>query len=587
MKFLILGPIRVMDGCDEDALRGTKQRTVLATLLLAAGRVVSDEQLADRLWDCDPPTTASSQIYTYVSRLRKFFAGELVINRLTTGYQMSIEHLDCDHIEFDQLSRKGTAALRDKRFAEAASLLRKALALWRGPALCDATDRLIEIESPQLQEAQTNALEARIDADLAVGRHRQLTAELAGLVSTHLLRERFRAQLMTALYRCDRQADAVATYHEGRTLLAEELGVDPGPELMDTYQQLLTGALALPMAGAWAGVTPAMLPRDLADFVGNEVELADIAGRVQAKSSGPIVITGMPGIGKTALAVHAAHVHAAAFPNGHLFAELHSPTGQQRPIDQVLGGFLVALGIPPQILPTGLDLRIQLYRSLMATKRMLVVLDDAETLEQIQPLIPTSSTSAAIITSQTSGTAPAGSSIIIMDPLGRQQARDLLGTIVGERRLQAEPQAVSQVLDCCGGLPLALRIAGRRLTANPGWRVTDLARRLHPKHDRVDELRAGDMSLHQRLQRGYSRLGTSHQSVMRRLGQSTATGYGVDFGVDLAQILDDLAERGLLDAGSRVRMHELTYLWARSLSDATPKTSSPRRTVPQPLLGTR
>jgi DNA-binding SARP family transcriptional activator len=568
MKFRILGPIRVTDGCDEDALRGSKQRTVLATLLLADGRVVSDEQLADRLWDCNPPTTASAQIYTYVSRLRKFLAGELVISRLTTGYQMSVEQLDCDHVEFERLSRQGTTALRDKRFAEAASLLRQALALWRGPALCDATDRLIEIEGPQLEEARTTALEARIDADLAVGRHRQLTAELAGLVATHLLRERFRAQLMTALYRCDRQADAVATYHEGRTVLAEELGVDPGRELTETYQQLLTGALALPVAGAWSGVRPAMLPRDLADFAGHEMELAYIAGRVHAKSPGPVIITGMPGIGKTALAVHAAHVHAEGFPDGHLFAELHSPAGQQRPIDKVLGGFLVALGIPQEIMPAGLDQRIQLYRSLMATKRMLVVLDDAETLEQIQPLMPTSSTSAVIITSQCSGTAPAGSSMIILDPLTRQQARDMLGTIVDERRLQAEPQAVDQILDCCGGLPLALRISGSRLTANPGWRVTDLARRLHPKHDRVDELHAGDLNLRQRLQRGYSRLGTAHQSVVRRLGQSAATGYGAYVGVDLALILDDLAERDLLDAGPRLRMHELTYLWARSLSGA-------------------
>src|SRR5262249_46808199 len=159
-----------------------------------------------------------------------------------------------------------------RRYAEAGSLLRQALALWRGPALCDATDRLIEVEGPHLEEARTMALEARIDADLAVGRHRQLTPELSGLVSTHLLRERFRAQLMTALYRCDRQAEAVAAYHEGRTVLAEELGVDPGPELTETYQQLLTGALALPMAGAWSGVTPAMLPPDLPDFTGRQQE---------------------------------------------------------------------------------------------------------------------------------------------------------------------------------------------------------------------------------------------------------------------------------------------------------------------------
>lgn len=572
MKFGILGPIRVSNGCDEDALRGTKQRTVLATLLLAGGRVVSDEQLADRLWDCNPPTTASAQIYTYISRLRKLFDGELVIRRLTTGYQMSTDHLDCDHIEFEQLSREGTAALREKRYAEAASLLRRALALWRGPALYDATDRLIEVEGTRLQEARMTALEARIDADLALGRHRQLTAELTGLVAAHLLRERFRAQLMTALYRCDRQADAVATYHEGRTVLAEELGVDPGPELTETYQQLLTGALALPRAGAWSGVTPAMLPRDLADFVGREQELAYIADRLRAKSPAPIVITGMPGIGKTALAVHAAHAHAAAFPDGYLFAELHSPVGQQRRIEKVLGGFLIALGIPQQILPSGLDQRIQLYRSLMATKRMLIVLDDAETLEQVQPLMPTSSNSAAIITSHTPSTAPPGSSMMMLDPLTRQEACNLFGSIVGERRLQSEPQAVDQILDYCGGLPLALRIAGTRLTANPGWSITDLAQRLHPKHERVDELHAGDLSLRQRLHRGYSRLGTAHQSVVRRLGQSAATGYGVYVGLDLTRILDDLAERDLLDSGPRYRMHELTYLWARSLTEAAPET---------------
>jgi DNA-binding SARP family transcriptional activator len=573
MKLRILGPIRVTDGSDEDTLHGTKQRTVLATLLLANGRVVSDEQLADRLWDSNPPTTASAQIYTYVSRLRKFLAGELVISRLAAGYQMSMEDLDCDYLEFEQLSRNGVAALQDKRYAEAGSLLRQALALWRGPALCDATDRLIEVEGPRLEEARTMALEARIDADLAVGRHRQLTAELSGLVSTHLLRERFRAQLMTALYRCDRQAEAVAAYHEGRTVLAEELGVDPGPELTETYQQLLTGALALPMAGAWSGVTPAMLPPDLPDFTGREQELAYIAGRLHASSPTPIVITGMPGIGKSALAVHAAHAHAASFPDGSLFAELHSSVGQQYPVDKVLGEFLVALGIPAQILPTGLDQRIQLYRSLMAVKRMLIVLDDAETMEQVQPLMPTSTTSATIITSQTSGTAPAGSSVISLDPLTEQEARDLLGAIVGRQRLRSEPQAASKILDCCGGLPLALRIAGSRLVANPGWGLTDLARRLEPKHERVDELHAGDLSLRQRLQRGYSRLGTAHQSVVRRLGQSAATGHGAYVGVDVSLILDDLAERDLLDTEPRYRMHKLTYLWARSLGDAAPETS--------------
>ncbi len=567
MQFQILGPIRVVDGDAEDTLRGAKQRTVLATLLLSGGRVVSDEQLADRLWDGHPPTTANAQIYTYASRLRRLSDGELIVTRLTTGYQMGTHSLDCDHVEFDRLSRSGVAALRDDRFAEAASTLRRALSLWRGRALDDATARLIALERPRLEEARMIALEARIEADLALGRHRQLTAELAGLVAAHPLRERLRVQLMAALYRCDRQGEAIATYQEGRTLLAEELGVDPGPELSDAYQQLLTGALASPRAGVWAGVTPAMLPRDLIDFVGREAELASMASRLRAKSPDPIVITGMPGVGKTALAVQAGHAHAADYPDGQLFAELHSVADQPRRTSEVLGGFLIALGIPQHTLPNGLDERVQLYRSLLAKKRMLIVLDDAETPEQIEPFLPASGSSAAIITSQTPRVAPAGARMISLGPLDSLQARELLGAIAGERRLHAEPEATEQVLHCCGNLPLALRIAGTRLVANQGWQIADLARRLYPAHRRVAELHTGDLSLPQRLQRGYSRLDTAHQAVLRRLGQSEMTARDEYVTVDLTSVLDDLAERGLLNPGNEYHMHNLTYLWAHDLGN--------------------
>ncbi|WP_255948287.1 AfsR/SARP family transcriptional regulator [Streptomyces odontomachi] len=549
-------------------LHGAKQRTVLATLLLADGRVVSDEQLADRLWDEHPPATASAQIYTYVSRLRKLFGAAATITRVTTGYQMNVDRLACDHIQFDQLAQAGATALAEGHCADASSVLRRALALWRGPALDDATARLIAIEGPRLTEARMTALEARIEADLALGRHRQLTAELTGLVAEHPLRERLRVQLMTALYRCDRQADAVATYHEGRRLLADELGVDPGPELTETYQRLLTGALALPRPGAWAGVIPAMLPRDLAHFVGREAELASIDAGLRLKSPDPIVITGMPGIGKTALAVRAAHAHAAAFPDGHLFAELHTPADQPRRLDEVLGGFLVALGIPQQMLPSGLDLRVQLYRSLLATRRMLVVLDDVETPEQVLPFLPTGDSSALIITSQAPGVAPVGSRVIGLEPLTAHQSRDLLAAVVGQRRLRDEPEATAQIVSDCGGLPLALRIAAARLVSNPGWRVADLARRLRPARHRVEELVSGNLNLQQRLQRGYARLGTAHQSVVRRLGQSGTSSQGGYVAVDVALILDDLAERHLLKAGQQYRMHQLTYLWAQGLGDA-------------------
>ncbi|MFI6346382.1 BTAD domain-containing putative transcriptional regulator [Streptomyces sp. NPDC050560] len=568
MEFRVLGPVRVSDGEDGLVLHGAKQRTVLATLLLADGRAVSDEQLADRLWDERPPATASAQIYTYVSRLRKLFGDAAVITRLATGYQMKVEESSCDHVQFKRLAQAGAAALAEGHHADASSVLRRALALWRGPALDDATARLIAIEGPRLTEARMTALEGRIEADLALGRHRQLTAELTGLVAEDPLRERLRAQLITALYRCDRQADAVAAYHEGKRLLAEELGVDPGPELTETYQRLLTGALALRRPGAWAGVVPAMLPRDVAHFVGHEAESASVGSWLRLRSPDPVVITGMPGIGKTALAVRAAHAGAQAFPDGHLFAELHTAADQPRRIDDVLGGFLVAMGIPQQVLPTGLDLRVQLYRSLLTTRRMLIVLDDVETPEQVLPFLPTGDSSALIITSQAPSVAPVGARVIGLEPLTDHQSRDLLGAVVGAGRLRAEPEATAEIVRNCGGLPLALRIAAARLVSNPRWRVADLARRLRPAHHRVAELHSGNLNLRQRLQRGYARLDTAHQSVVRRLGQSGTSAQGGYVAVDVSRIIDDLAERHLLNVGQQYRMHELTYLWAQGLDDA-------------------
>ncbi|GAA4958468.1 AfsR/SARP family transcriptional regulator [Actinoplanes utahensis] len=570
MEFQILGPVRAVDGGAEDALRGAKQRTVLAALLLSGGRVVSDEQLADRLWEGHPPTTASAQIYTYVSRLRKQLSDHLTITRMTAGYQMELGELVlCDHVQFGRLSREGVKALHEERFAEAAAVLRRSLGLWRGRALDDATTRLIALERPRLEEARMTALEARIEADLALGRHRQLTAELAGLVAAHPLRERLRIQLMAALYRSDRQAEAIATYHEARTLLAEELGVDPGAELAEAYQQLLTGALGSPRAGVWSGVIPAMLPRKVGDFVGRETQLAAMAARLRTKAPEPIVITGMPGVGKTALALQASHAHAADFPDGQLFAELHSVADQPRRAGDVLGGFLVALGIPQQDLPAGLDERIQLYRSLLATKRMLIVLDDAETPEQVTPFLPASGQSAAIITAQTPGVAPAGARMISLGPLTPHEARVLLAAIAGERRLHAEPEATAAILHYCGNLPLALRIAGTRLLSNPHWRVADLAQRLAPAHRRVDELTAGNLSVRQRLQRGYARLNTTHQSVVRWLSQSEAAVQRDEYiALNVARIIDDLAERNVVNAGPQYTMHELTYLWAHNLEEA-------------------
>jgi DNA-binding SARP family transcriptional activator len=241
MEFRILGPVRIRTAGQDDAVSGSKQRTMLAALLLANGRALSDEHLSRMLWDTNPPSTATAQIHTYASRIRHRIGVDIPLVRIRTGYQLLAQHVRYDYREFLRLSAEGRSALDAQEFERAADLLNEALALWQGEALADATEHLIMTERPRLEEFRLETLESRIEAELIIGRHRQLVSELTGLVAHHPLREQFRALLMTALYRSDRQADAMSVYLAGRRMLAEELGVEPGLLLARTYQAVLTG----------------------------------------------------------------------------------------------------------------------------------------------------------------------------------------------------------------------------------------------------------------------------------------------------------------------------------------------------------
>lgn len=242
MEFRILGPVEVLHNGEEVRLDGSKQRTVLAALLIARDRLVSDAEITGYLWGDRPPNTVNAQIYTYVSRLRKILGQHASITRRSPGYLLRIGSSRFDLAEFEEQALCGQAALLDGRYEEAARKLRSALALWRGPALINVAEHLGDAEGPQLEEVRIGALASRIDADLALGRHVPLLPELTRLVRRHPLQERFRAQLMTALYRCDRQADALVLYEQGRRMLSEELGIDPGSLLRGVHYAILTGA---------------------------------------------------------------------------------------------------------------------------------------------------------------------------------------------------------------------------------------------------------------------------------------------------------------------------------------------------------
>ncbi|RFS84424.1 regulator protein [Actinomadura spongiicola] len=245
MEYRILGPVEVRDGDTEVSLDGTKQRTALAALLLAHGNFLSDSELSALLWGAHPPATRNAQLYNHMSRLRKILGPEASIVRRSPGYQMRIGPARFDLLDFERLSANGQAALRAGRYGEAGGLLRDALALWRGPALANVSERLAGAEGPRIEEARLFALGALFEADLALGRHAQALPELIRLAARYPLRERFQAQLMTALYRCDRQADALAIFDRSRRMLAEELGVEPGQLLREVHRAILTADPAL------------------------------------------------------------------------------------------------------------------------------------------------------------------------------------------------------------------------------------------------------------------------------------------------------------------------------------------------------
>jgi DNA-binding SARP family transcriptional activator len=239
----VLGPIRLHLNGQVDSLGGTKQRTVVAALLLAPGQMLSDNHLSQMLWGIRPPATALAQIHTYASRLRQRLGCHADVVRLQAGYQLITNQIWCDTLEYTQLTERGFEQLEAGRYEEATRLLQAALGLWRGEAVADGTAHLIEAERPWLAEGRLLALEGRIEAELALGRHRQLVSELTSLVASYPFRERFRALLMTALCRSDHQAAAIEVFHAGRRMLSDELGVDPGPLLIRTYDAILSGEL--------------------------------------------------------------------------------------------------------------------------------------------------------------------------------------------------------------------------------------------------------------------------------------------------------------------------------------------------------
>ena len=498
-----------------------KQRALLAALLLNAGRAVSLDELAEALWGPDPPPSARVTIQNYVMRLRKALGdtGTSRIGTLPSGYAIQADASELDVARFEDLLCAARAAARERRWRDAADQARSAVSLWRGDPLADVGSELLaDREVPRLAEMRLQALETRIDADLHLGCHADVITELRRLVARDPLRERLHAQLMLALYRDGRQAEALAAYQRARQVLVEELGAEPGTGLRDMHQQVLTGDPALafvpPVPGPASASSaappaarpaPAGLPRELPaavpHFTGRAGALAVLTELLdRPEFSATVVISainGTAGVGKTALAVHWAHQVSQRFPDGQLYVNLrgYDPSGAPLLSADAVRGFLDALGVPAAQIPAAPQAQAGLYRSLLSGRRMLILLDNARDVAQVRPLLPGSAGCLVLVTSRSQLTglvAADGARVLTVDVLTDAEALALLGRRLGPERVAAEPAAAAELIMLCARLPLALNIAAARAAARPKHSLAAVAAALRGERGRLDAFDTGD-----------------------------------------------------------------------------------------------
>ncbi len=531
MSYRLLGPLEVRAGDSWAGVSAPKWRALLAVLLVRPGQVVSAGQLADELWGNDLPPAARKLVSGYVARLRQLLgdADGRVLVTTAPGYRLLVAPAELDVSRFERLVAEARAVLEQARGERAADLLDQGLALWRGPALADVPrGQLVAAAAARLDELRLDALELRAEAGIRCGRAPELVAELRQLTAEHPLRERFWHQLMRALEHGGRPAEALEVFAQARKVLAEELGADPGPHLQQLHRRLLAGDPAPAARGADAApaatATPAVLrqlPATVASFTGRAGELealTRLANQARADQPGTIVILaidGMPGVGKTALAVQAGHLFADQFPDRQLFVDLHGHTPGRQPADPagVLAGLLAADGVDPRYLPAGLDARAAMWRDRMAGQRALLVLDNAAGSAQVAPLLPGTAGCLVLVTSRRFlGDLPSASQVPL-DVLPPGDAQAMFTDLAP--RAAGDPGQVAELAELCGRLPLAISLLARLFTRHRSWTMTDL---IGQTRARLLTITAENRTVAAAFEASYQDLDAGRQRVFRYLG---------------------------------------------------------------------
>lgn len=580
MDFEILGPVRALKSGRPVRLP-PKARAVLGALLLHPGAVVSKDRLMRCVWD-EPPASAMANLQNYVSLLRK---QNIAVETHERGYRLPLDAGRLDLLAFDEALRRARRSSGDDP-AEAIELFGRALGLWRGRPAEDVP--LGVAVAPRVTELEEQAAAARldwIDLRLRAGHHNDLVGEIKALVAAAPLSERLWLRLMRALDGAGRRAEALETYRRARSALVGELGVEPGPELRELRAALLDGAPGTPgTPGVRPRRGPCLLPPDIAGFVGRRREARRVAEALRTTGGAPpiVVVSGPPGVGKSALAVHVSHELRARFPDGQLFARLDGASAAPREPAELLAELLRALGVAGAALPPTAEERAALYRARLADRAVLVVLDDAGSETQVQALLPGTSDSAVVVTSQGPLPLLAGATAVPLDVLPPADAHALFAQVAGPARVAGDTAAAETIVRACGRLPLALRIAGARLATRPAWPPAELARRL--TEARLDELRWGRLSIRSPFSTSYAALSQEARRAFTAFGHlgvdglaswSVAALLGVpERAADSA--LEELAAAGLVTAGERDaagqirhRMHSLLLLYAAEVASSS------------------
>ncbi|MER7768605.1 BTAD domain-containing putative transcriptional regulator [Kitasatospora sp. NPDC096140] len=607
LRFQVLGPVQAWLDGKPLSLGSPQQQAVLTTLLLHSGRPVTTQDLVDSLWGDRPPAQAVAALRTYISRLRSVIEPRREVRRpaellvsVADGYALRVPGEALDLTVFERLSSEASAARTTGDKHEAHQLLTQALAMFSGRPLTGIPGPYADAQRLRLGERQVAASEELCTVALDIGLHAEIVGELNTLTAEHPLRERLRELLMLALYRCGRQAEALGVYTDTRKLLIEELGVEPGAGLSAIHTRILAADpdLVLPAApapapreeGPAAPPAPAQLPADVSDFSGRTELVGDLSTVLMNATGQAVVVTslaGIGGVGKTTLAVHVAHRVRAEFPDGQLYVDLRGAGASPADPVVVLGDFLHALGVTEN--PDSLEQRAALYRSLLANRRMLILLDNARDADQIRPLIPGVSGCAVLATSRSRLAGIPGAQLFDVEELTPDEALALFSAIVGEQRVAAESEAAMKVVAACGFLPLAVRIAAARLASRPRWSVSDLARRLADQRRRLDELQLGNLAVETTIGLGYGQLSTDEARAFRLLAlidspdiplAAAAALLGVDeyTAEDLAEAL---VEANMLECFTpgRYRYHDLLRLYAQRQNERIGDAAEQERAV--------